>query len=137
QVLPHRIPELIHTCAEDYSALNFKVMHIYLFYYMSHVCQFYIKPDHIVFNLLPAPLLAPIKECYTPLSSPVVCRRLIQTIYLQLLKLLQQCTEIAPILMVIDANAVEEVLPLMGGLADLMENDYYMGGVGNGQGLHR
>ncbi|KIK99613.1 hypothetical protein PAXRUDRAFT_131708, partial [Paxillus rubicundulus Ve08.2h10] len=33
-------------------------------------------------------------------------------------------------------NAIEEI-PLMGGLADLPENDYYMGGVGNGQGLQR
>ncbi|KAF9218769.1 hypothetical protein BS17DRAFT_790731 [Gyrodon lividus] len=132
KMLPHGIPELIHTCAKDYSALDFKIM--VSCEAIEHIRQLYIKPDHIVFNLLPAPLCTFIKECYAQLGSPVIHCRSIWTIYLQLLKLLQQHVEIAPILMVINTNTVEEI-PLMGGLADLPENDYYMGGVGNGQGL--
>ncbi|KIK75331.1 hypothetical protein PAXRUDRAFT_47200, partial [Paxillus rubicundulus Ve08.2h10] len=60
---------------------------------IKDVLQLYIKPDHNVFNLLHAPLHTSIEECYTQLSSLVIPCRSIWTIYLQLLKLLQQHTE--------------------------------------------
>lgn len=147
---------LIHTSAGDYGALDFKVAYRHpsrcTCYSPSkqqvtvtqeaieHVRQLYIEPDNVVFDLLPAPLSALIDECYVLLGSPAVHRGSIWTIYLQLLEHLQRHAELAPVLTNVDASLNDviendDVLPLLGGLAELPESDYYMGGVGNGEGL--
>lgn len=95
---------------------------------IEHVRQQYIEPDNIVFDLLPAPLSALIDECYALLGSPAVHRGSIWTIYLQLLEHLQRHAELAPVLINVDAslNVIEnDDLPLLGGLAELPESDYY------------
>ncbi|KAF9218309.1 hypothetical protein BS17DRAFT_791736, partial [Gyrodon lividus] len=53
KMLPPRIPEQIHTCSKDYSALNFKVMVSHEA--IEHVLQLYIKPDpdHIHTEIAP------------------------------------------------------------------------------------
>ncbi|KAI6152555.1 hypothetical protein BKA82DRAFT_4338062 [Pisolithus tinctorius] len=135
KVLPHGIPELIHTCAEDYGALDFKVMVDPKT--IEDVRQLYIKADHPVFDLVPHALNAFIDECYIRLGSPSVQRNTIWAIYLDLLSLLQQQPDIVPIVegATSDNEEQNDDVPLIDGLQDLIENDQYMGGLGNGMGL--
>ncbi|KIK78775.1 hypothetical protein PAXRUDRAFT_163038 [Paxillus rubicundulus Ve08.2h10] len=136
KVLPHGVPELILGCTEDYGALDFKVM--VSLEAIEHIRQLYLKPEHLVFDLIPLTLSHFIQECYHQLGSPPVQRKTIWMVYLELLSLLWQREDITPFLIAIapDDMQQDEDLPLIGGLQDLPGNDYYMGGVGNGIGLH-
>lgn len=49
--------------------------------------------------------------------------------------LLWNCNDIAPWVAAESHDEVYDELPLMDGLRDLPQNNYYMGGVGNGLGL--
>ncbi|KIK77025.1 hypothetical protein PAXRUDRAFT_168071 [Paxillus rubicundulus Ve08.2h10] len=135
KVLPHGIPELTHTCAADYGALDFKVMVNQGA--INHVCQLYINPNHAVFKLVSPPLSAFLELCYNELGRPPVERETIWMIYHSTLELIRQCEEVSAILVAIDANDTVEngEMPLLEGLHNLPETDYYMGGVGNGMGL--
>ncbi|KAH0826040.1 hypothetical protein J3R83DRAFT_7445 [Lanmaoa asiatica] len=101
----------------------------------------YINANHPVFNLIPPSLSTLIENCYTELGRPNVNRSLVWTVYLALLRTLQDHDHAAVqgVLSTIDPNelAVEnEELPLVSGLKDLPVNENeYMGGVGNGTGL--
>ncbi|KAG6372510.1 hypothetical protein JVT61DRAFT_7616 [Boletus reticuloceps] len=118
-ILPHGVPMMIHTSAEDYGALDFK--------YAANRLQYHGKQLNITL----------IDECYALLGLPAVHRCSIWTIYLQLLEHLQERAELPPMLINVDDRSASNVndLPLLGGLADLPDNDYYMGGVGSGRGL--
>ncbi|KIK73658.1 hypothetical protein PAXRUDRAFT_177824, partial [Paxillus rubicundulus Ve08.2h10] len=135
KVLPHGIPELIHTCAADYGALDFKIMVNQGA--IDHVHQLYINPNHVVFKLVSPPLSAFLELCYNELGCPPVEREMIWTIYCSTLELIRQCEEVPAILMAIDANNTVEngEMALLEGLRNLPETDYYIGGVGNGMGL--
>ncbi|KIK77607.1 hypothetical protein PAXRUDRAFT_42831, partial [Paxillus rubicundulus Ve08.2h10] len=101
-----------------------------------HICHIYINPDHQVFDLIPLQLAIFIEQCYNNLGHPAVERTTIWGIYLNLLELLQQCTDLPPVLAAMDPNAEQDNnIPLLVGLQDLPELDYYMGGVGNGTDL--
>ncbi|KAI6156717.1 hypothetical protein BKA82DRAFT_4009273 [Pisolithus tinctorius] len=134
-VLPHGIPKLIHTCAEDYGVLDFKVMVDPKT--IEDVQQLYIKADHPVFNLVPHVLNAFIDKCYIQLGSLSVQRNTIWVIYLDLLSLLWQQPDIIPVIKgaTSDNEEQNDDVPLIDGLQDLIENDQYMGGLGNGMGL--
>ncbi|KIJ12252.1 hypothetical protein PAXINDRAFT_14876 [Paxillus involutus ATCC 200175] len=88
KVLPHGVPELVHSSPEDYGALNFKVM--VSPEAMAQVRQVYINPAHPVFDLLPPALGIFIDECYAYLGRPSVSRNLAWAIYCNLLGMLRQ-----------------------------------------------
>ncbi|KAI6020377.1 hypothetical protein PISMIDRAFT_104467 [Pisolithus microcarpus 441] len=136
KVTPHGIPELIHTCAEDYGALDFKVM--VLPATIEQVRKLYINPNHTVFDLVPPALNAFIKACYLQLGSPSVGRTSVWTVYCDILDLMQQSEGMPAILTVTEDHATmdDEELNLLPGLHDLLEMEDYMGGVANGLGLH-
>ena len=102
---------------------------------IEHVHKVYIMPDHVVFDLVPPALNTFIQECYVQLGSPAVQRRTVWTIYTDILTILQNCNNIAPWVAAESHDKVPDELPLMDGLRDLPQNNYYMGGVGNGLGL--
>lgn len=106
---------------------------------IHHIRQVYINPDHQVFDLIPLQLGIFIQKCYNDLGNPTVERTTIWCIYLDLLELLQQCADLPPVLVAMDPDAEQnnDSIPLLGGLQDLLESDYYMGGVGNGTGLRK
>ncbi|KAI6156702.1 hypothetical protein BKA82DRAFT_4009262 [Pisolithus tinctorius] len=135
KVLPHGIPKLIHTCAEDYGVLDFKVMVDPKT--IEDVQQLYIKADHPVFNLVPHVLNAFIDKCYIQLGSLSVQHNTIWVIYLDLLSLLWQQPDIIPVIKgaTSDNEEQNDDVPLIDGLQDLIKNDQYMGGLGNGMGL--
>ncbi|KAG6372780.1 hypothetical protein JVT61DRAFT_7179 [Boletus reticuloceps] len=137
KVLPHGIPELIHRCAADYGALDFKVT--ITPDAIDHVRQLYINPNHPVFDLVPASLGNFIEFCYDNLGCPPIHHSSIWMIYGRLLDLLQQCQGMPAILVELD-NCVagnNEDLPLIEGLEDLHEKEGYFGGVANGLGLQQ
>ena len=102
---------------------------------IEHVREVYITPNHIVFDLVSPALNTFIQACYVQLGSPAVQRRTVWTIYADILSILQNCNDIAPWVAAESHDEVPDELPLMGGLRDLPQNNYYMGGVGNGLGL--
>ena len=55
----------------------------------THVRQLYIDPDHVVFDLVPGPLNAHLKECYNELGRPAVTRQTVWAVYLDLLHVVQ------------------------------------------------
>ncbi|KAF8424001.1 hypothetical protein L210DRAFT_3422234 [Boletus edulis BED1] len=133
-VLPHGIPELIHRCAEDYGALDFKVTVSQEA--LDHVHHLYINDNHPVFDLVPPNLSCFIASCYDELGRPVVERGSIWSIYCALLDLVRLRNGLHPILVAIgDQPENDEELSLIPGLEDLHEVEGYLGGVGNGLGL--
>ncbi|KAG6371947.1 hypothetical protein JVT61DRAFT_8961 [Boletus reticuloceps] len=141
KILPHGAPRLIHQSPEDYGALDFKVAVEQTT--VDTARSVYINADHPVFDLVPPSLGAFIENCYNKLGRPPVDRSSVWTVYLTLLRTLQDHDHdiIQGVLTAaIDAenlNAARgEELPLMAGLDDLPANaDGYMGGVGGGTGL--
>ncbi|KAL4065801.1 hypothetical protein V8B97DRAFT_2025589 [Scleroderma yunnanense] len=137
KVFPHGIPELIYTFAEDYGALNFKIM-------VSPgaiecMQQLYIDMNHIVFDLVQPSLNLFIEECYIQLGHPFVEYASAWTVYCNILDLMQHHEGIPAILTVVKdyITVNEEELVLLPGLHDLHEMEGYMGGVANGLGLHK
>ncbi|KAF9232881.1 hypothetical protein BU15DRAFT_67056 [Melanogaster broomeanus] len=141
KVLPHGIPELIHTSPEDYNALDFKVT--MSAESLDYVRQLYINPSHAVFERVPPSLGACIEQCYNQLNRPPVNRASAWMVYLDLVYILRQRVETLPILKEIDIRMTDEddddELPLLEGFQDLPYHEnamhYYMGGVGGGMGL--
>ncbi|KAL4067085.1 hypothetical protein V8B97DRAFT_2025370 [Scleroderma yunnanense] len=130
KVLPHGIPELIYTCAEDYGALDFKVMVSWAA--INHVCELYIKANHTVFNLVPPTLHTFINKCYHQLGCPSVGHASAWMVYNVLLGLVWQSMELEE-----TDTAGDDELHLLTGLQDLHKTEGYMGGVTNGMGLHK
>ncbi|KAI6035739.1 hypothetical protein EDC04DRAFT_2868837 [Pisolithus marmoratus] len=91
KVLPHGVPELIHSSPADYSALDFKVAVDSAA--IEHVCNIYIKTFHAVFDLVPPTFGRFLQECYVGLHSPLVSRHNVWTLYLDLLDLIRQQEE--------------------------------------------
>ena len=106
---------------------------------IEHVQQLYIKPEHPIFDLIPHSLNILIEDCYIQLGSPAIECRTVWMIYLNLLTLVQQHQDVVhAVAEVMDAGAEDQNsnVPLIGGLCNLIENDNYMGGLGNGMGWH-
>jgi hypothetical protein len=138
KILLHGIPELIHQCAADYGALDFKVTVSQDA--VNHVRDLYINSNHRVFDLLPASLNTVIELCYDQLGRPPVAWASIWGIYLELLDLIRQYQDMADILNEHEngnAAGIDDDLPLLQGLQDLHERTGYLGGVGNGMGLRK
>ncbi|KAI6137266.1 hypothetical protein F5141DRAFT_1060128 [Pisolithus sp. B1] len=112
KVLPHGIPELIYTCAEDYGALDFKVM---------------VSPAAIE------------QECYLQLGHPSIGCTSVWNVYHNILDLMQHCTDVPAILVMTEDHVTEdtEEVNLLPGLQDLHEMEGYMGSMANGLGLHK
>ena len=105
---------------------------------IDHVSQVYIKPDHIIFDLVPPAFSAFIERCYQQLGCPSVGRISVWAIYCDLVGLIRQCEGISLVLMAMEEhNVPDDELPLMPGLQDLHEMDGYMGGVAYGLGLRK
>ncbi|KAG1740216.1 uncharacterized protein EDB91DRAFT_1082173 [Suillus paluster] len=125
--------------AEDFSALDFKIKveHEAL----DHVRNIYIKPSHVVFNLVPQPFGDCVQHCYDELGSPLVTRHTVWDIYLHLLGMLRVHDEIPHHIDQLDD--IEEDLGTLLLLEDhnklpyreKSNSAYYMGGVGGGLGL--
>ncbi|KAI6010570.1 hypothetical protein BKA83DRAFT_16275 [Pisolithus microcarpus] len=135
KVLPHGIPDLIYHCAEDYGALDFKVM--VAPGAIDYVEQLYITQNHVVFDLVPASLNNLINSCYDQIGRPPVGRSSVWTVYCELLDLVRQHAEVPVILTVLEGEDVapDTEVDLLPGLRDLHETDGYLGGVANGLGL--
>ncbi|KAI5982643.1 hypothetical protein EDD15DRAFT_2202662 [Pisolithus albus] len=120
---------------EDYGALDFKVM--VTPGAVDYMEQLYITANHIVFDLIPAPLNVLIESCYNQLGRPLIRRSSVWIVYCNLLDLVRCHTKVPAILMVLeDEDSVHDTgLDLLPGLCDLHETDGYMGGVANGLGL--
>ncbi|KIK75106.1 hypothetical protein PAXRUDRAFT_173806, partial [Paxillus rubicundulus Ve08.2h10] len=141
KVLPHGIPQLIHTSPEDYAALDFKVMVNPAA--LNDVHELYIQSTHPVFNLVPTVLANFIEDHYNLLNRPAVTRTSVWAVYRQLLGILQQQVAMPPLLASIKADFLDnsdEDVPLLLPGEDLPFHEtgthYYMGGVGGGRGLH-
>ncbi|KIK92391.1 hypothetical protein PAXRUDRAFT_147455, partial [Paxillus rubicundulus Ve08.2h10] len=141
KVLPHGIPQLIHTSPEDYAALDFKVMVDPAA--LKNVHGLYIQPTHSVFNLIPTALANFIEDHYNLLNRPMVTCTSIWAVYHQLLGVLQQQVAMPPLLASIEADLLDdsdEDIPLLLASEDLPFHEtgthYYMGGMGGGRGLH-
>ena len=105
---------------------------------IKHVCQLYIKRDHIVFNLVPPALTTFLEQCYHQLGCPSVGHKSAWMVYCALLDLVRQCDGIPRVLMTIEEhNVQDDELLLVPGLRDLHEADGYMGGVAYGMGLRK
>ena len=102
---------------------------------IEHIHKVYIMPDHVIFDLVPPALNTFIQECYVQLGSPAVQCRTVWTIYVDILTILQNCNDIAPWVAAESHDEVPDELPLMDGLRNLPQNNYYMGGIGNSLGL--
>ncbi|KIK80945.1 hypothetical protein PAXRUDRAFT_15517 [Paxillus rubicundulus Ve08.2h10] len=139
-VLPHGIPQLIHTSPEDYAALDFKVMVDPAA--LNDVHELYIQPTHPIFNLIPTAPTNFIEDHYNLFNHPAVMRTAIWAVYHQLLGVLQQQVTMPPLLASIKANLLndlDEDIPLLLASEDLPFHEtgthYYMGGMGGGWGL--
>ncbi|KAG6378350.1 hypothetical protein JVT61DRAFT_14075 [Boletus reticuloceps] len=130
KILPHGILEMIHRCAEDYGALDFKVAISHEA--LDHVHSVYIDNNHPVFNLVPPSLDCFIAACYDELGRPVVERQSVWSIYCALLDLVRLCEDLPPVFdSVLDTPEDDGELSLIPGLEDLPEVEGYLGGVGN------
>ncbi|KAG6370171.1 hypothetical protein JVT61DRAFT_12318 [Boletus reticuloceps] len=154
KVLPHGIPSLIHTSAEDYGALDFKVglgswamlMQVKQVTvnpeFVDTVSQLYINPDHPVFEVVPPAMNMLISKCYNLLGCPPMTRHSAWDVYCHLVIRVQEHAETPPLLATIsdystDGDPEANELKLFPGLQDLPYNETrYMGGVGGGTGLH-
>ncbi|KAI6137018.1 hypothetical protein F5141DRAFT_1209330 [Pisolithus sp. B1] len=127
KVLPHGIPELIYTCAEDYGALDFKVMVSPAA--IEQVRCLYIDPNHIVFDLVLHSLNMFIEECYLQLGRPSIGCTSTWNVYHDILDLMQHCTDVPAILATTEDHVTEdaEEVNLLPGLQDLHEMEGYMG----------
>ena len=109
---------------------------------IDHIRSMYINANHPAFDLVSPSLGTLIENCYNELGHPNVDQSLVWTVYLTLLHALQDHDHavIQGVLSTIDPNEPDienEELPLVSGLKDLPTNeDEYMGGIGNGTGLH-
>ncbi|KIK79174.1 hypothetical protein PAXRUDRAFT_162010, partial [Paxillus rubicundulus Ve08.2h10] len=139
KVLPHGRLELIHMSPKDFGALDFKVTVDPAA--IQQVRNIYIKPDHLVFNLIPGPLNVFLCECCNKLGCPVVNRSSVWTVYCQLYAVIQCYAKTPPILASINTEMEDDELTLLDGLQDLpflkSEIHYYMGNVGGGLGLSK
>ncbi|KIK73887.1 hypothetical protein PAXRUDRAFT_177255, partial [Paxillus rubicundulus Ve08.2h10] len=87
EILPCGVPNLVYQSAEDFRALDFKITVEQEA--LDHVRRLYIKPSHVVSDLVPQPLGECINCCYLDLGCPIVTRRSVWDIYLLLLDMLQ------------------------------------------------
>ncbi|KAI6102910.1 hypothetical protein F5141DRAFT_1007960, partial [Pisolithus sp. B1] len=135
KVLPHRIPELIYTCAENYRALDSKVMVSPAA--IKQVRCLYINPNHVIFDLVPHSLNMFIEECYLQLGHPSIGCTSMWNVYHDILNLMQHCTDVPTILVMTKDHVTEdaEEVNLLPSLQDLHETEGYMGSVVNGLGL--
>ncbi|KIJ08080.1 hypothetical protein PAXINDRAFT_158232, partial [Paxillus involutus ATCC 200175] len=106
KVLPHGIPELVHTSPGDYGALDFKVMVQPAA--VDHVREIYIKHAHPVFELVPPALGGFLEECYDALGRPPIDCKSAWGVYRALLSVIRQCAEIPAILESIDVNSIPD-----------------------------
>ncbi|KIO02144.1 hypothetical protein M404DRAFT_148569 [Pisolithus tinctorius Marx 270] len=138
KVLPHGVPELIHSATEDYGALDFKV--IVDRAAIEHVHKVYINSAHPMFDLVSPAFGAFLEKCYTMLQRPPIGHGNAWTVYREMLALIQRQEEAQALHeSIMDVEMPAEHLPLIEGLEDLPFNEtdgnYYMGGVGGGLGL--
>jgi len=99
---------------------------------LDDVCHLYIDENHLVFDLVPPRLNAFISLCYNELGRSIY--RALFKDFMQLCKGLKadlDALEDSP------QDASDTDPPLLPGLQDLLKTKGYMGGVGNGLGLHR
>ncbi|KAG2028797.1 hypothetical protein BDR03DRAFT_882683, partial [Suillus americanus] len=87
KILPHGVPNIIYEAAEDFGALDFKIKLEQEA--IDHVRSAYIKPSHLVFDLVPEVFGECISQFYDGLGRPAVTRQSAWEIYLQLLEMLQ------------------------------------------------
>ncbi|KAG1722580.1 hypothetical protein EDB19DRAFT_1834964 [Suillus lakei] len=118
---------------KNFGALDFKITveHEAL----DHICNLYINPSHVVFDLVPQSFGKLIQCCYEELGCPLVTRQSAWDVYLHLLNMLQVNEEIPSVI-----EDVEKDIPLLGDQQDLpyceeCNGTYYMGGVSGGLGL--
>ncbi|KAG1778332.1 hypothetical protein EV702DRAFT_1179015 [Suillus placidus] len=135
KVLPHGVPNLIYNSAEDFEALDFKI--ILRPGAIENIRSIYINPDHAVFDLVPREFGHFIQGCYDELGRPIVNRLSVWTVYLDLHHIISQLYEQLPPMVLADED--DDSLLLLENHKDLPfhEDDdaYYMGGVGGGLGL--
>ncbi|KAG2342757.1 hypothetical protein BDR05DRAFT_885893 [Suillus weaverae] len=134
-VLPHGVPNLIYNSAEDFGALDFKI--ILRPGAIENICSIYINPDHAVFDLVPREFGHFVQGCYDELGRPIINRLSAWTVYLDLHRIISQLYEQLPPMVLADED--DDSLLLLENHKDLPfhEDDdaYYMGGVGGGLGL--
>ncbi|KAG0691847.1 hypothetical protein DFH29DRAFT_1074198 [Suillus ampliporus] len=132
KVLPHGMPNLIYHSAADFGAFDFKIKVEHKA--LDHVRNLYIKPSHVVFDLVPLPFGDCVQRCYDELGCPLVMRRTVWEVYLRLLGMLQV------------HDGIPDHIDQLDDIEDLEDHDelpyreetngtYYMGGVGGGLGL--
>ncbi|KAI6117927.1 hypothetical protein F5141DRAFT_1211735 [Pisolithus sp. B1] len=123
KVLPHGILELIYTCAEDYGALDFKVMVSPAA--IKQVQHLYINPNHIIFDLVLHSLNIFIEECYLQLGCPSVGCTSTWNVYCDILDLMQHCMDVPAILATTKDHVTEdaEEVNLLPSLQDLHETE--------------
>ncbi|KAG2125457.1 hypothetical protein DEU56DRAFT_873091 [Suillus clintonianus] len=133
KVLPHGVPNLIYDSPEDFGAMDFKVTVDQDG--IDHVRRTYIKPNHLVFDLVPQPLDQYIQHHYDDLGRPPVTRQSAWHIYLDLLHSIQLAEQLPPPIVYGDVD--EDNLPLLEHQRELLcaDGTYYMGGVHGGLGL--
>jgi hypothetical protein len=85
---------------------------------LDHVCNLYINPSHVVFDLVPQIFGAIIQHCYEELGRPLVTRESAWDMYLCLLNILQVNEEISSVIEDVEED-VEEDLPLWENQQDL------------------
>jgi hypothetical protein len=154
KILPHSVPELIFQNSTSYGALDFKVctplfhVHSCSTYnskqvpvnqaVINTVRGLYINTAHTVFDLVPQRLSNFIEGCYDHLGCPALERGSIWGVYLNIISAARQYAEIPQILASFSSEkAASKELALMSNQRDLPNNNSgYMGGVGNGYGLH-
>ncbi|KAG0697228.1 hypothetical protein DFH29DRAFT_947187 [Suillus ampliporus] len=138
KVLPHGVPNLIYHSAADFGALDFKIKVEHKA--LDHVRNLYIKPSHVVFDLVPLPFGDCVQRCYDELGCPLVTRRTVWEVYLRLLGMLQVHDGIPDHIDQLDDIEDLGTLPLLEDHDELPYREetngtYYMGGVGGGLGL--
>jgi hypothetical protein len=85
---------------------------------LGHMCNLYINPSHVVFNLVPQTFGAIIQCCYEELGCLLVTRESAWDMYLCLLDMLQVNEEISSVIEDVEED-VEEDLPLLENQQDL------------------
>ncbi|KAG2033711.1 hypothetical protein BDR03DRAFT_871518, partial [Suillus americanus] len=136
KVLPHGVLNLIYNSANDFGALDFKI--ILKPGAIDHVHNTYIDPNHAVFELVPPEFGNFIQCCYDELGRPLVNCQSAWTVYLDLHHIISQLYEQLPQIVVADED--NDPLPLLENHQDLPfhedeDGTYYMGGVGRGLGF--
>ncbi|KIK32530.1 hypothetical protein CY34DRAFT_27200 [Suillus luteus UH-Slu-Lm8-n1] len=123
KVLPHGVPNLIYNSADNFGALDFKI--ILQPGAIDHILSTYIEFGHFV------------QGCYDELGHPLVNCQSAWTVYLDLHHVISQLYEQLPPMVLTDKD--DDSLLLLENHKDLPfhEDDgaYYMGGVGGGLDL--